>query len=305
MIQGIPFFGESHAEIMRKAFAAKVEEHIQYDTMFQLVQTEVSKNAVIIVDNKWFTWLHDIVFNYRDGQIKLPYYTYELYDVEVSKNMTNNKGHLLLDKETNILSLRHNYDLCVLDITLETELTLYDVKNGRKYSVAASAWYDDTFELQDLYVRYLSSAYYDFDELLEKHIGGYHYITRQYKGFANVEWRKRKDFFLENYRENQLILREFRDVRQYRREQLFGNAPIQTIVPYKFRRLVFDSMLCCIIKQHSITTDTEFNERYKKLSEMDCILNYKPYYKAPSLIFKSYWYGVGTVDNKRTIKRHV
>lgn len=305
MIQGIPFFGEDHVNIVKSILSRPSERHIKYDTVFELVHDETIKHAVVIIDNKWFTWLHDIVFNYRDGNAFLPYYTYELFDTQVVKSMKDNNGHLLLDKETNTLSIRHNFDLKVFDFTLDTTLEIYNITNNERYSVSASAWYYDTFDLDTLYGRYISSAYYDFDELLEKHIGGYHYITRQFKGFANVEWRKRKDFFLENYAGNQLIISDHRDVRQYRREQLFGNAPIQQIVPYKYRRLAFDCMLYCVIKQGSKTDNEEFNERYAKLSKQDCILNYKPYYKAPSLIFKSYWYGVGSVEDKCIIKVHV
>lgn len=305
MTQGIPYFGPYHNSIVEEINSACVSETISYNTMYEMIQAEATKRTVVIIDNKWFSWLWDARFNYREGKAELPYYEYQTTDIQVSKNHSDNKGHLLLNIDTYTWSVRHSYNLKMLELQLNKEITLYDVELHKKYKVIADKWYFDTFDITALYISYLSSAYYDFDELLEKHIGGYHYITRQFKGFNNLEWKKRKELELPNFVENQPTLYDFRDVRQYRREELFGGAVMDTIIPYKFRRLAFDCLLYCIIKQGSKTTDRDFNHRYNQLSKKDCILCYRPNHDAPALIFKSYWYGVGSYENKRRIFKHV
>lgn len=302
MIQGIPYFGPLHNSIVEEINATCVSETISYNTMYEMIQTEATKRTVVIIDNKWFSWLRDARFNYRDGIAELPYYEYQTMDIRVSKNHSNNKGHLILNPETYVWSVRHTYDLKLLELDINKPLTLYDLDTQMKYEVIALKWYEDTFSIDDLYVKYLNSAYYDFDELLEKHNGGYHYITRQLKGFVNLEWIKRKDLGLAHFAENQPILRDYRDVRQYRREELFGDNIREQILPYRVRRLRFDSMLYCIIQQNSLSDNAEFNRRYNQLKQHNCILSYRPYYKAPPLIFKSYWYGVGNYENKRHIR---
>ena len=305
MIQGIPFFGEQHNSIMKEILEADVNEHIKYETMTDLICSEVQKHTVVVIDNEWFSWLHDVQFNYRDSKVYLPYYTYELFDIETDNTQSLNRGHVLLSEDKKTWQLRFNYDLKLLPINIKEKLTLFDLDTHKKYFVSADDWYYDTFNIDTLYLKYLSSAYYDFDELLEKRQSGYHYINRQFKGFRNVEWNKRKALELPNFKENQPCITDFRDVRQYRKEELFGNTVRETIIPYKLRRLMFDSLLYCIIKQDSKTDDAEFNSRYAKLKTQDCILNYRPYYNAPPLIFKSYWYGVDSADAKRSIRKHV
>lgn len=305
MIQGIPFFGEQHNELAKLILNARATSHIDYLTVFDMIKAEAFKHTVVIIDNKWFTWLHDIRFNYRDDIVELPYFTYEIYETEMRQNQTDNKGHLILDKENKTVLLRHNYNLQMLSITPDTELTLVDLSDLSKYTVKASKWYYSIFDINDLYIKYINSAYYDFDELLEKHIGGYHYITRQFKGFVNAEHKKRNMLELNSYKEKMIIPEDYRDVRQYRRQELFGDTFIETVIPYKFRRLLFDSMLCCIIKQHSVTTDPVFNFRYSRLSKEQCILSYTPDNCSVPLIFKSYWYGIGDYKDKRAIRKHV
>lgn len=290
---------------MKEILSMSIEEHKEYETMSDLISAETASRTIVIIDNQWFSWLHDIRFNYRDSSVGLPYYMYELLDLGPIGNQSLNKGHILIDKTTDTWLLRYNYDLKMMPVTINQKLILFNLDTHKKYSVSAKAWYKDTFNLEELYTIYLMSAYDDFDELLEKHLGGYHYINRQFKGFRNVEWNKRKALELPNFKENQLVLRDYRDVRQYRKEELFGNSIHNTVLSYKIRRLKFDCLLCCIIKHGSRTTDKEFNDRYEKLKAQSCILSYKPYYNAPPLIFKSYWYGVGNADAKRSIRKHV
>lgn len=305
MIEGIPFFGKEHNNIVEEIRSMSIDEHVKYGTMTELIDCELAKNVVVVIDNQWFSWLRDIQFNYRDRSAYLPYYTYELFDAELGDVKSDNKGHLLLNNETDRLYIRYNYELKLLPIDVETKLTFFDLAAHKKYSVSASNWYEATFDENELYIKYISSAYYDFDDLLEKHEGGYHYINRQFRGFRNVEWHRRKTLELPNFKEGSLKVHDFRDVRQYRKEELFGNTVREVIIPYKIRRLKFDCLLYCIIAQGSMPNNVEFKSRYMKLKEKPCILNYRPYYGAPALIFKSYWYGVGNYEEKRNIRQHV
>lgn len=305
MLDGIPFFGKEHNSIYAELIKSEATRLVHYNTMYEMIVSELPNNPVVVIDNTWCSWLKDAKFNYRDRAAYIPYYTYQLCDMTVAKNHSDNKGHLLLDTATSTLSLRHTYKLEKLDLDIKQELTLFNVETREKYSVVVANWYEPTFDEYDLYIKYLSSAYYDFDDLLEKHQGGYHYINRQFKGFNNLEWQKRKQFGLPHFAEDNLKLYDFRDVRQYRKEELFGNTVRETIIPYKIRRLQFDCLLYCIIKQESVPHDVDLAKRYAKLKSQPCILSYRPYYGAPPLIYKSYWYGAGSFEDKHKIRQHV
>lgn len=257
---GIPYFGEDTYNIINNIQKAQISADKVYPTVYEMIKQEAFKQTVVVIDNCWLTWLRDIRFNYRDREAKLPYYEFETYDIKVAKNYSNNKGHLLLNPETNIWYIRYNYMLKFLDFKSNTQLTVYDIEKQIKYTISAEDWFTDIFDLEELYAYYINSAYYEDDFLYNKHLGGYHYITRQFKGFINLEWKKCKELNLPNFAKEhyETVESDYRDVRQYKKEQLFGLKIIEHIIPYKLRRLLFDCLLYCIIQQGSLTADLVF-----------------------------------------------
>ena len=303
-ILGIPYFGEEHNTIFKNIFETECTEHKQYTDMYDLILSESAKRTVVIIDNQWLTWLRDIQFNYRDNICVLPYYTYKLEPIEKNKRSSNNKGHLIISEDGTQFLIRHSYELHTMKISLDTVLTLYDIDENVKYTVGIDAWLNREFEPLELYRAYINSAYYEDDFLYGKHVGGYHYILRQFIGYKNVEKQRRDELKLPHIIGSS-SLPEYRDVREYRREQLFGSSVIEDIVPYKYRRLNFDCLLYCIIHSNQLSNDTEFNRRYEKLKTTESILSYSPQPGLPPLILKSYWFGIGSYDNKRAIRRRV
>ena len=320
MNHSIPYFGEEHNKIAKTITDQEAVLKHNYETVYQMIKDNLV-NTVFVIDNKWFSWVKDVRFNYRDREAKLPYYEYELYDIPVSKKYTDNRGHIIVEEraissedgpsaEASVLTekiarIRYNFDMKFVDIKPNTDYVMYNLKTQQKFICTAESWYEAEFDIVKLYHTYLLSSYTDFDELLEKHDDGKHYITRQFKGFINNERLKRKELELPTFKENQPKLEEYRDVRQYKREELFGITPLDNIIPYKIRRVLFEAMLYCIIQEGAWSTNTEFNRRYIKLQKEKCILSYREGYAQPPLILKSYWFGQGTYQDKRSIKKHI
>ena len=70
MIQGIPYFGETTQEIYEYIQSEKYintePKEITYNSLYELIISNIGKRIIVVIDNKWLTWLTDIVFNYRD-----------------------------------------------------------------------------------------------------------------------------------------------------------------------------------------------------------------------------------------------
>jgi hypothetical protein len=96
MIEGIPYLGTNHNWLYDKIIKSDITKDIEYETLYDLVNDLSFKRVLVIIDNKWLTWLHDIVFNYRDKECYIPYYEYELYKTPIDTYRADNKGHLIL-----------------------------------------------------------------------------------------------------------------------------------------------------------------------------------------------------------------
>lgn len=303
---GIPYFGENHNSILKKIETTQITSVLKYDCMYNMIMTEAPKKTVVIIDNQWFTWLRDIQFNYRDGVCSLPYFTYELYDMDKTAKQQDDRGHLLVNDDNTKYLIRHNYQLnhLVLDFNDKIELTVYDLDTEEKYVIYTDAWFTGKFSLSELYAKYINSAYKEDDFLYNKHLGGYHAILQQFYGNTNKEKQYRNELGLNHYTGN-IKTEDFRDVREYRKEQLFDNVIVEHIEQYEYRRLRFDCMLFCIIKSNAESNDDKFNERLANLKQDESILIYRPLRDVPALIFKSYWFGTGSYSNKYAIRRRV
>ena len=302
MIKGIPYFGVENNEILSKIENTKVSNTITYDSVYKLIEAEINKNVIAIIEDKWLTWLTDIMFNYRDNICFLPYYTFELYERNLFKNKSTNKGHMLIKNDK--MYIRYNYELHTLQLSEDFKLVVYDLNTEAKYIIKANKWFDEDFDQDKLYSYYVMSAYYEDEHLFNGYHSGYHYIDKQVKGFINKEKEQRKVLNLASYGKCE-TLTDYRDVRNYKYAQLFGIEKVNSeLEQYYKRRVRFDSYLACIIWSNAKSIDEKFNKRLNKLKTTSSILVYAPIgakFKDPRLILKSYWYGVGDKEDKLTL----
>lgn len=309
VIDKLPYFGENSYDVIDKLRKSKTSSTIVYKTMFEFITAEaINKNALVVISggtNVQVAWLKDAVFNYRDKEAFIPYFTYSTIASALPPAKTLAKGHMLLNKDRTEWLIRYNFKLKKLLLTIGTKIKLFDTVTLKKYDVTVENWYEDTFDMNTLWAYYILSSYRKEDKLLNGFEPGYTYIARQFKGFTNYEHQIRKsrelrtfDAFYEDI--------DFTDVRHYRYEELFKNSLNESETFYKIRRLKFDCLLYSIIQQGSLPTDEKTKERYKKLMQQECIMCYKPTNRDdPALILKSYWFGVGEYANKRAITRKV
>lgn len=296
MITGIPYFGENHNEIYDSIINSEcTSSKKKYNTLYDLIDDLAYRHVVVIIENKWVTWLRDIVFNYRDKECYLPYYEYEIYITESKLHRSNNSGHLILNDDGS-LSIRYNYiyKKCSIDVN-NLSLLVYDVDTSEKYEVTAENWFDEQFSIDEIYKRYVDSAYLDDEFRLNKHLGGYHYIYRSPLKFRNRERALREKFNLNHYSIDSEYEDDYRDVRNFKYEEVVHLEGLRDNIDcYEFRRLKFESMLYCALRQHARPTEKQFIALWDKLENGK---NYIKYGNNIKLIIKNYW-----LDNSKPIK---
>ena len=289
MIEGIPYFGEDNQSIWENILNSYIKKSLNEESLYDLIDKRINKRCVVVIDNKWLSWLNDITFNYRDKECYIPYYTFELFEIDEHNLKTDNKGHLLFDGDT--VRIRYNYKLEKYNINInKLSLVIYDLDTDEKYKVSTNKWIDELyFDINKLYNLYLDSCYVDDDFLITKHTGGYHFITKVVDGFFNKECYLRKENRLQHYSTGSVIICEYRDVRQYKNHEVVKKEGFrETSDTYKIRRLKFESYLYCILREKLSP-----NKKHKKfLADWDKLGKSSEYIKYGNnikLIIKSYW----------------
>lgn len=292
MIKGIPYFGEQTQELMNYILHTDFDSVpvARYKNLYEVVQDSVNDEVIVVIDNKWVTWLNDIVFNYRDKECYIPYYSYKEYLIEDRVFKTNNKGHLILTDDG--LKIRYEYKYNKINITDgKVRLHCVDMLTLDKLVIATDGWADDdSIDLDKLYRLYINSCYKDDDFLINKHAGGYHYIDKSIKSFNNKEKKLREQYDLSDYSEDFYYIKDYRDVRQYKYEEVIKlNGLLDNIELYRERRLRFESYLYCCLRA-GLFNDIQFKKHIYKVG------------KELKLIIKDYWLDNIDKPNKTYIR---
>lgn len=287
MIKAIPYFGNNNNNIINYILESEELETKNID-IYNFIISNIEHNIVVIIDNKWLTWLNDIEFNYRDKKCTLAYWKFDT--MLIDKNLIkNNKYQYLLTDSNNNYYVRYNYEYCEINIEPGVSITVFDVNTNKKYSVTFSSYIEeDEFNISKLYELYVNSCYLD-DKLLNEHAKGYYYIDKFYKKLTNIELLLRKRLDIPTFKnfEHTEKYKDYRDVRNYKIEQvqhLYGL--VYETEDYKIRRLRFESYLYCILRQQILSDNEEFNKEFIQLGKTKYIIKYGSNIK---LIFKSYW----------------
>lgn len=165
MIKGIPYFGEQTQELMDYILNTDFNNVpvARYKSLYEIVVDSVNDKVVVVIDNKWVTWLNDIVFNYRDKECYIPYYSYKEYLVEDRPFKTNNRGHLILTSDG--LKIRYEYKYNKMYITDgKVRLHCVDISTLDQFIIVTDGWMNDSsIDLDKLYKLYIDSCYKDDD----------------------------------------------------------------------------------------------------------------------------------------------
>lgn len=294
MIQGIPYFGENNNELWKTIINTDITSTRFYKSIYKFMTEHIDRRVVAVVKDKYITWLNDIKFNYRDKQLYIPYYSYKEKYVPNKGYKTDNKGHIQLSEDFKQVILRYEYNYEKLIIRLNNfRLILFDLDTKEKYYAELSEynWYNsDEFNIEELYQLYIDSCYEEDDFLINKHQGGYHFISKNIPNFENKERRLREIYGLPDYSENFIFDNDYRDVRQFKYDEVIQKEGFRsTLELYKIRRLRFEMLLYCIMQQGVKSSDISFNNQINQLGKTKHIVKYGNNIK---LIFKDYWLGI-------------
>lgn len=292
MIKGIPYFGEQTQELMDYILNTDFNNVpvARYKSLYEIVVDSVNDKVVVVIDNKWVTWLNDIVFNYRDKECYIPYYSYKEYLVEDRPFKTNNRGHLILTSDG--LKIRYEYKYNKMYITDgKVRLHCVDISTLDQFIIVTDGWMNDSsIDLDKLYKLYIDSCYKDDDFLVNKHAGGYHYINKSIKAFENRENKLREQYDLYAFTEDSEYDKDYRDVRQYTYDEVVKiKGLLSNNELYRERRLRFESYLYCCLRQ-GLLNDIKFKNHIHKIGN------------DIKLIIKDYWLDDIDKPNKTYIK---
>lgn len=292
MIKGIPYFGEITQELMDYILNTDFSNVpvARYKSLYEVFESSVNDSVVVVIDNKWVTWLNDIVFNYRDKECYLPYYSYEEYLITDRVFKTNNKGHLELTDNGLKIKYEYKYNkMCITDG--KVELNCVDISTLDRFIIATDGWSEaSSADLDKLYNLYINSCYKDDDFLVNKHAGGYHYIDKTIKAFENKEKKLRERYNLCAFAMDSEYIKDYRDVRQYTYDEVIKlKGLITNSELYRERRLRFESYLYCCLRQ-GLLNNVHFKNHIHKIGD-----NIK-------LIIKDYWLDDVNKQNKTYIK---
>lgn len=292
MIKGIPYFGEQTQEIVDSILNIDTDiiYEKKYDSLYDLILSNIDKHIIVVIDNKWLTWLNDIVFNYRDRECYIPYYTYKEQLITDRTFRTNNKGHLILDGDN--IRVRYEYSYHKLNITVDNlALDCVNIDTQERLIVRTNNWINEAaVDFDKLHKLYVESSYKDDDFIMNKHAGGYHYITLSPKEFVNRERKLREQYDLSDYSEDFYYIKDYRDVRQYKYEEVIKlNGLLDNIELYRERRLRFESYMYCCLRA-GLFNDIQFKKHIYKVG------------KELKLIIKDYWLDNIDKPNKTYIR---
>lgn len=299
MIKGIPYFGSNTQQITKQILNSEIIQEIEYDSLYLLVKNNIYKRLIVIIDNKWLTWLNDIAFNYRDKKCYLPYYTYEIYEDNSKTYRSNNKGHLILKDSALLVRYNYKYNEIKLDLT-NLSFIVYDLDTKEKYRIKTNKWYNSNqFSINKLYNLYIDSSYRDDDYLYNWNGDIYHNILRNNKFSKNKEKQIRERLNLEHISNIIDIPHDYRDVRQYKIEEIINKIGFRdTNDLYRLRRLKFESYLFCILRQ-----GCKPEEHVEDWEELGVTKHYIKIGEHVKLIIKSYWLDEYKPIQKRTWSR--
>lgn len=272
MVQGIPFLGENNFEKKQSILNRKIDRY-ENISVYKLFYNINKKENLIVIDNKYLTWLDDTIFNYRDKKCYIQYFSYETFKTNLNVHIKYKPdNHLDYDNESKIL-IRHNFSLNKLYINLGIKLNVYNINTDMLTEYTLDKWIDEDFDINKIYDLYLDYCYYDANTNFSCHDSGYTYISKRFEGIYNKDRELRYKFMLDTWH-NKFILQEkdYRDTRIYKYFTYIDKIKNTDIIisdkEFRYRRLNFEVYLYCCLRSQKrpINIDNKWDKLGKSLS---------------------------------------
>ena len=279
-LEGIPNLVNEKVELYKNL---KPVEQLEL-SVFSFIEQFAYRPTLVRIQG-YFTWLHDIRFNYRDHSVEIPYYIFSEFFTDEVPTREMYRNHLDIRPEG--LYIKHAFKQKVVEFDLKTALTIIDTETDKAYLVCFTSWYDENFEINELYRRWLNASFLDIENADIKHLGGYHYISYSTSQLRNNEKFMRKKYDLEDYHPENKTLEDYRDIRLYKKEYLdLEHIEYEYTENYTYRKLRFESMLYCALRAGLVPFDNK-----GRIS--------KEIYRGIPMIIKAYWLDENNYKPKR------
>lgn len=261
MIAGIPYIAENNTPRKREILSRKTDD-IRNVSLYDLFNNIQSKENLVVIENKWLTWLEDTNFDYLNKKAYIKYYTYSKYKTDKQLKLTyisDNDKHLDYDEDGTVY-IRYGYKLNKLEINIGTTLHIYSLKEDKliEYRIASFIGENFKFSLEELYNRYKTACYRDMQSEFGHHNGGYTFIYKELPQFKNKDAMLRRKYRLSTWEDGKSSAEHIRkddidnrDIRVYEYTKYISKVSEADTVSlsdertYKYRRLLFDLYLYC------------------------------------------------------------
>lgn len=222
----------------------------------------------------FLSWCSDISFNYRDRKIVIPYYSFSR--VECNTKFDYSETDYIDSIGKNKISLKYAFKLNLLTVDdRETgerldNLYVYDYESKLVYLINLSGLpylSSETFSMEDLYNRYINSAYIVSDLVMEKEKWKYYSIENPKGRYINIEHKQRSNRGLPHYFDKYNVNYKYRDVRHYNFEELMGYFLVDDESDFSLRLYLFEAYLYCIFAQKLEVLEDDYKTGFNALFE--------------------------------------
>ena len=311
VLRGIPFLGEHNTAKRKSVIKRNIDENIDI-SLFSLYDNIKEKDNIVIIDNKYITWLEDTYFDYVNKRARLYYFAYETKSMHLDGIKKNAKyiEHIDRDKESGNILLKYNYEMKYIDLKPNVELQVYNISSKKKIKYNIVSWIDTNFSIDTLYKYYEQYCYYDANLSGVRHDSGYTYISKKVRGFINKEDYIREDYGIPTYKNEESRLtavsdkyyNDYTDVRVYTYfdylTKIAGKPELLVQKTFRYRKLQFESYLFCSLRSNKKPID--FDD-WDKLGSKVYYLKFN--YDAVPFFVKHEWLDNTSLVNNKTWRK--
>lgn len=306
-MDGIPYWGKETFKDMRKMEKKegreKQIEEMGVGDMYGLFFELSKRNAIIRVQDDgryYYAYARDIIWDYRDRVIILPYWRYKEVAMEYN---TKDKRHLDYDGTTVVLRYEYEKNIYVIDNRQTHErvdsIEVYDKIKGELYKINISnlpylSEEKGLFSMQGLYERYKEYGYLSGE--WEKG-NRYHMINSEKGNNKEYKIRSASGYKHKLKTTDYTRLLQYKDIKMYI-DETEGERSKRA---YWERRYRFESYLYCIFGENLQPEEEEEKRNFKRLGEVRV---YK-YGERGNSLFLKYYYKDGVGKRKKTYEKYI
>lgn len=286
MVRGIPYWGTATFADLRSIPTLPVLSYTAND-WYSLFSMLIDDEYCVIIQDKgrvFLSWCSDVVFDYRDKAIFVPYYSYD------KKAISDTQKHKHLDTSEDVIHLHYNFRLKLKPLLIRacryvsddilvyqpaTKKVLRIVLTELPYVIPGSVPSAD-----ELYSRYVEATYYDELWSEVEYRNKYHWISD--KGI-NIESELRRKYGLPTNElgrntvctEQVARLLDCRDIRSYdlsTMQSVFGYKGTNKLYPVRW--FEFSAYLLLNMLSGAVWQETAFNKGLRRLQTGDEVFEY-------------------------------